>query len=41
MFWAKSDSGTLFEAIGLPEWFEYDEKSKESVSITDAKFTVA
>ncbi len=36
------ESGTKFEAIELHEgeWFDYDEKSSEEVSIKDIKFEI-
>lgn len=36
------DSGTKFTAIDLSEgeWYDYDEKAGEEVSITDLKWTI-
>lgn len=38
--WAKCESGTKFDAIELPEWYDYDESSQMSVSLTEPEFSI-
>ncbi len=41
MFWVIAESGTKFQAIDVPEWYDYDEKGQTSISVTGIELSIS